>query len=396
MKRVLLASFYFPPYAEISGVRASKFCKFLPEFGWEPWVVTVDKRYYGDKILPTVPAELNSVKQIRFPFLPIPAARTFASLIYPLFILWVLLKNRKHLDAVYMIGSPFHPFLLTPVIKNGFRIPVGLDFRDSWSSNFGFDGTQEEDVPKLTKSVHCLFFYIEKIALKFASFATFATSTLTNEYTGLIPEYKNKYHTIFNGYDRDDFLDIAPVSIAENKTIILTGKFHVYTPDAVAMFLSILAKFPGLTFLYIGSEENIIRSLAQQLNVSKQVVTMGYQPYKRVLQFIAGSDYCLTSTGMDNGMGTKIFDYIALGKPTLCLIPEGSIIKKECSDIPNILFATAPHSQKSIEQGLATLLALKPARETVVAKKFTRRHSAEKLAALLTNALVHKPEKTCG
>ncbi|NLJ28327.1 MAG: glycosyltransferase family 4 protein [Deltaproteobacteria bacterium] len=46
MKRILIIAFHFPPDAAVGGVRPAKFAKYLPEFGWEPYVLTVDQSAY--------------------------------------------------------------------------------------------------------------------------------------------------------------------------------------------------------------------------------------------------------------------------------------------------------------------------------------------------------------
>src|SRR2546423_13764529 len=40
MKRLLLISYYFPPDGGAGTQRAAKFCKYLPQFGWQPTVIT--------------------------------------------------------------------------------------------------------------------------------------------------------------------------------------------------------------------------------------------------------------------------------------------------------------------------------------------------------------------
>src|SRR5262245_60300966 len=45
-KRLLLVSYHFPPDAEVGAVRAQKLVKYLPRYGWEPLVLTVDPRQY--------------------------------------------------------------------------------------------------------------------------------------------------------------------------------------------------------------------------------------------------------------------------------------------------------------------------------------------------------------
>ena len=42
-RRVLIVSFLFPLMNNIGAVRIGKFAKYLPEFGWEPIVLTADR-----------------------------------------------------------------------------------------------------------------------------------------------------------------------------------------------------------------------------------------------------------------------------------------------------------------------------------------------------------------
>jgi glycosyltransferase involved in cell wall biosynthesis len=39
--RILLAAYHFPPSAAVGGLRVTRFARFLPEFGWEPHVLTI-------------------------------------------------------------------------------------------------------------------------------------------------------------------------------------------------------------------------------------------------------------------------------------------------------------------------------------------------------------------
>ena len=43
--RVLLVSYHFPPDAEVGGVRPLQIARYLPQFGIEPWVLTVEPRF---------------------------------------------------------------------------------------------------------------------------------------------------------------------------------------------------------------------------------------------------------------------------------------------------------------------------------------------------------------
>src|SRR5262245_47851918 len=43
--RVLIVTYHFPPDAEVGGVRPYQMARYLPEFGIEPWVLTVRADY---------------------------------------------------------------------------------------------------------------------------------------------------------------------------------------------------------------------------------------------------------------------------------------------------------------------------------------------------------------
>jgi hypothetical protein len=39
--RILLIAYHFPPSAAVGGMRMANFAKWLPSFGWEPYVLTI-------------------------------------------------------------------------------------------------------------------------------------------------------------------------------------------------------------------------------------------------------------------------------------------------------------------------------------------------------------------
>src|SRR6266849_4551814 len=46
MRKILIVSYHFPPDAAVGGMRPAKFAKYLPQFGWEPIILTVKQRYH--------------------------------------------------------------------------------------------------------------------------------------------------------------------------------------------------------------------------------------------------------------------------------------------------------------------------------------------------------------
>jgi glycosyltransferase involved in cell wall biosynthesis len=384
MKNVLIAAYYFPPYALVSSVRVTKFCKYLPQFGWRPWVLTVDPDYYQGRILNEIPAEINRAKITRIPFCRFPGAVTTVKLLFPVFLIFFALCHRRQLDAILMSGSPFHPFLSSVILKGLFGIPTILDFRDSWSLNFGYEGRQSTSLSDRYK--HRFFEWVERISIHFASGVTFATGVLLKEYSRLIPDHGKKYYTITNGYDPEDFIAVEPNHLDDRKTIILTGQFNIYTPEVVDGLMQALASFPFLHFIYIGNEDRLIWEKAQAFECTPQVTALPYSPYRKMLALIAGADYGLVTNGMVNGMGTKIFDYLALKKPALCFVPKGSVITKHFAGARGVVICEAPHTLDSIKKGLSSIFEIRSTVDENMIKQFSRKESARQLAHILQKA----------
>ena len=62
MKKVLIISYYFPPSGGPGVQRILKFVKYLPEFGWEPLVLTVEDGDFparDESLLSEVPADIK-------------------------------------------------------------------------------------------------------------------------------------------------------------------------------------------------------------------------------------------------------------------------------------------------------------------------------------------------
>jgi hypothetical protein len=65
MKRVLMISYVFAPMAAVGGHRVAKFAKFLPEFGWEPTVLTVRSGFnyaFDESLLDELPHSLQVIR----------------------------------------------------------------------------------------------------------------------------------------------------------------------------------------------------------------------------------------------------------------------------------------------------------------------------------------------
>ncbi|ADE13575.1 Glycosyltransferase-like protein [Nitrosococcus halophilus Nc 4] len=396
-RNILVASYYFPPFAGISGMRATKFCKYLPKNGWRPTVLTVDPRYYRGKALSELPQEVERMEVRRIRFLKFPGSTLFVKLLYPLYVCYQAYRERRRFDVVYLCGSPFHPFVSTAFITRVLGIPSVLDFRDFWSLYDGYDShVSSPRARSLSFRVERLIKQsIEWVGIRYATKVVFASRVLKEDYAATFPAYQHKFQTINNGYDPEDFAEVEPRKVtALPKTIVLAGKFLEYTPVAATLFLTVLREFPEACFLYVGAEHQEVAELAAQLNMSSQVTSLGFMHYNRVLDLIAGADYGLVTNGVIYGMGTKIFDYLALGKPSLCLVPKDSIIAHEFGSNPRVTICETPHTEERIRVSLRRLFDSKASAADAVVDGYSRADLTRKLAQVLQSAFADTDTET--
>jgi hypothetical protein len=100
-------------------------------------------------------------------------------------------------------------------------------------------------VSLVDRTLHSIYHWIEKLSLQYASVAVFATRYLEREYIDNHPKYSDKYVTICNGYDEDDFKNITPIITFENeKSIIICGKFAIYLGDQLSLFFQAVQEIP--------------------------------------------------------------------------------------------------------------------------------------------------------
>jgi hypothetical protein len=121
--------------------------------------------------------------------------------------------------------------------------------------------------------------------------------------------------------------------------------------------------------------------------MADRAIIRSYQPYQTLLQIIAGSNFGLLSNGLANGLGTKIFDYMALKKPFLCLVPKGSIITDLFGDLEGVVISEHPHTKEKVHSGLKKLLEYKAFENESETSKYTRRNSTQKLSQILDSII---------
>jgi len=324
MKKVLAIAQYFPPIGGVGTFRITKFVKYLPNFGWKPIVLTVQKDCYSNKAWIDADFGRNIPKNIHvyrtkilrtkiindegikwLPFL-IPKLRN-------------LIKKERP-DLVFITGGPFFPLIVCPIIKIFYKLNCVVDLRDPWKLSYN-------KIPIQGLKARLGRFLIniaEPIVLRNASKVICASDTILKKYQIVYNNQKEKFLTITNGYDPEDFDNIKPKKYKEF-TIVYTGKFRCHEalldPAPIFSALKILhVKGVNIQFVHVGLREKEIAALSKKIGVQSSIKFIGPKSYAETLSYTKGADLLLViGSNKKMGISVKLFDYIGCHNPILIL-----------------------------------------------------------------------------
>ncbi|MFN0159103.1 MAG: glycosyltransferase family 4 protein [Bacteroidota bacterium] len=351
-KRVLVIAYYFPPMG-LSGVqRTLKFVKYLPQFGWQPTVLTVDEvGYYAQDDTLLSELESRDIRVVRTPGagpgrffankevvkLPSERTRKWLSRVSDTFFIpdnkigWkraaiekaIALHRETPFDLIFSTAPPFTSFLIGAELKERFNKPLVFDYRDPWVDYpFKFYPTPLHKIKHQT---------LERRALKASSHVVTTNrrvkELLINRYPFLT------YHDIdiiTQGFDPEDFPEGRTTPEKHEKMrLTYAGIFwEDRVPDYFLQGLhDLLQEQPALRTkieaLFVGHfrEENM--KTVERLGLQDVVRVVNYVPHRECIQFLLSSDVLWMIAGDDLGSPGKVYEYIGAGRPILACVPDG-------------------------------------------------------------------------
>jgi len=362
VKKVLVIAYSFPPVALDRSVRTLKFVKYLPSFGWQPFVLTVknplvpsyDASLAGEipshvKVFRTSSIEgncwrkranevpqakkkapycINAIKRIIERYLLLPDSR-IGWIPFAIFNGLRIVKEES-IDVIYASGEPFSSFISAAIIKKITRRPLVLDFRDDWVGfNTGF--RQKGPWANFWEGI------LEGFVLRNAD----AVVTVNEAIKGDIQKRhnnickNNKLFCINNGFDSEDFKSIKEPIDKEGGRFCVVYAGSLYPRRTSEYFLSalklILQENPGLKeqikVIFAGNicPEN---ALFMDQPIFKGIVeNTGFLEHQNVLSLLKSAHLLLLiedQISISNRVLTgKIFEYLAAEKPVFALVNEG-------------------------------------------------------------------------
>jgi glycosyltransferase involved in cell wall biosynthesis len=353
-RNVLVIAYYFPPLG-LSGVqRTLKFVKYLPQFGWQPTVLTVTSTgYYAQDYALLEEIHPNHIHVERVGSLDpnrlfrskgvvkMPSERwrkvlTFLSdsvFIPDNKIGWKLkaiksasrLFEEKSFEVIFATAPPFTDFLIGMELHKKFKKPLVVDYRDPWLDYpFKYYPTP----------LHKWRNYVLEKRVLHASSRIITTNRRVKEL--ILKRHKfleyNDVTILPQGYDPEDFTNNEISSLKTDKMRIThAGVF--YADRTPKYFLQALKKIftdrPELKgkieACFIGNFLAEHKKLIKSMGLESDVVTTGYLDHKRCVNYLQASDVLFLMVNNDRQSPGKLYEYIGARKPILACVPQSFI-----------------------------------------------------------------------
>ncbi|RUA31716.1 MAG: hypothetical protein DSY76_01185 [Bacteroidetes bacterium] len=413
MKKVLIISYYWPPSGGAGVQRWLKFAKYLPEYGWEPIVLTVNPDFASypqiDKSL------LEEAKAIS----------TFRTKTFELYNLYSSFKKNKQIPYGGFSNESDPSFFqkVTRFIRGNFFLP---DARKGWNRfafakakklilKYDIDTIITTSPPHSTQLIglklkrelgvkwladlrdpwtdiyYYYKFYPTVLARKIDSYyerkvllnATNVTTVSPSIIRKLVSKYGSglKVELLTNGYDESDFEDLSSHIDIKSKEILYTGTLTMdYPIDEVFSLVNLLKDY---SFRFIGNVPENFKSKVFELGLENRVfIHEGILHSEIVKKMISASALLLLIPKIKDNEGIltgKLFEYLGSGRPIIAIGPKEG-------DVESILKNTGSGVYLEYDR-LKTMVS---AKELVIERKNTevhKKYSRRNLTLLLSNIL---------
>lgn len=369
-KKVLIITYYWPPSGGPGVQRVLKFAKYLPEFGWEPIILTVKNGEYpaiDESLLKDIPAgyRVYKTKTLEPNFLykkftgmkseeKIPVAnlaqknigwkKKISNWIRLNFFIpdakigWIsyavkkgkeIIKTEKP-DIIFSSSPPPTVHLIARKLAKWSGIKWIADFRDPWTK---IHYLQDQKILTISKRINQ---YLEKQVIADCD----SSICVSNNFVQLLTEkHQSKFHIITNGFDNDKKIRIN--KNPEKFVILYIGglTWNRYYPGFFDIYVKIFEEQQinpdSIELQLTGSiDPAILNDLNGKLKNIKNVHIQDYVPHDKAIEYMNNADLLLLflekTQGYEGHIPGKIFEYISTNNPVLGI---GGIESGESADI---------------------------------------------------------------
>ncbi len=325
MRRLLVVAYYTPPLGMSGVMRVTKLCKFLPEFGWQPLILTVkpvayyhyDPALVGDlsrsKLYRTESLDPNRLfnvlrsktRKLR-PVLGNGLSAGARLLNYLLFpdskVGWLpfgSVAGRHIIDAekpsaIFASAPPFTALLLGVRLKAHGHVPLVLDFRDPWPTGFA-------EPPRHQRAA---FRRLRRYLVEHAD-ATLAVNQ------GTARAVSPRAEVLDNGFDPTEFE--VPAASLEGLSIVHVGNLWQNQAEVASFVQALRARSKARLYL-AGRTDSATR---QAFGSDPQVRFLGPVSHEQACSLMKGATALLYIGKPHQPVGLKLYEYFGAGRPII-------------------------------------------------------------------------------
>ena len=327
MHKVLIISYYAPPVGMAGAMRMTKLVKYLPQFNWQPYILTTKPiaYYHNDyellndlKDIPIFRSESLDIARISY-LLKIPmSAIKMGTGKMSLLINFILFPDAKipwkpfayrlgckiieqeKPDVIWATTTPFSTLLVARALKERFQIPLVIDFRDPWPTGFVTPPN-----PHRKKLIN-----LRSQLIKSADLVIAVNKTTAEQIN--FPQAQ----IIENGFDPDDFLQ--PKINLSGFNIVYTGSIWENLKELQSITEAV-SNIKNVKIVIVGKCD---ADILNKINKYGNVDYYGARPHSETMAILKSASLLLYLSKPHQIVGIKLYEYFGAGRPVLGVCNE--------------------------------------------------------------------------
>ena len=347
-KKILIISYSFPPSRKVGGRRWVKFAKYFVKSNNDVRIITSKNKNESGWI-----RDYNYLKSriteisFNYPYyLGIIPKNLNQKVLYRLHLIWSKLNTsanfydkavhgekeliketikfiNKGYNNIIVTVAPFHLAThISKIISDYPQCNFIVDFRDPWIGNktdYGYYSLSKFRQSKEKKSE-------QKVVNSFDHVVT-VSKKITDEFKVKYPNSNTKFHTIPNGFDKDDILKNYCLNKEDEKIrLIFTGNLYDNAKKYFTFFIKLIEGIKNIDYEFFHKIEINFFGVHYFPEITlKNIYFNGVVTNEVINKQIQTADACLLflTDDINYSFSTKFCEYVSYEKPILIFSNDG-------------------------------------------------------------------------
>ena len=300
-----------------------------------------------------------------------------------------VINKNKNIKCIFSTSPMMANHLIAKKIKNKTGLPWIADFRD-----FHYIENKEFKKFGIRRPIDK---NIEHNILKNANVISFISEAMKNEYSHRYKDFSNKFSTIYNGYDLEEYKDDSLIQKKVDSkwiTVFYAGTFYSGHRSPFPM-LDLAKKFNRENLgvkIKVEIAGRISKELLTKIEAYKENVSVdhiGLLARKEILKKYRSADLLWLIVGNSKshylGIPLKAFEYLAVGVPILCFGPKNSEIEQLLKRTKSGIVLDKADAYNIKPKNILNLVSSKINIESEERRIYTRQYQASQLYSIIKN-----------